>query len=523
MAKAPPYDRSPIVSPAVGPRARPRLGVWSGGIALEGGLVLTLGLTAIFVAIFGALSLLNYAHFAMGGDLTDYSQIVWNTVHGRVLQITNIGAPGNSLRGGHTEPILLLVALPYALLPDPRTLLVLQTLALGAGGPLVYRLARVHGHGQAAAATLALFYFLFPHVHYAGLHEFHPDPFAVPLLLGALLAFDLRRWGWVGVLVALTLLVKEQMAVYVFGMGCYWWLFRGERAAGQLTAAAAVLYTLGVLIPWYLLTSSQYAHDYGAFFGGLQRAASSAGAHAGAVDRLQAIARTLAEPDRRNNLLLAALPSGFLCLLDASALIALLPLAGLFAGDRHISDIWFHHYVSAVPVVLYATSRALARPFLVRRAAALSAGLVAWTAVVGYLYAAQPICEMHWIHAPSTVWTAGEHARAQAAFIRAVPPDASLAADPPLAAHLANRTTLYRLWDPREVRYAAYILVDLHADAPDPGIWLGMELRTERAALAAMARIGGYRLLRADRAHGLALYANCRGFPGTLGCAPGPG
>lgn len=496
-------------------RARP----WARVGSLELGLWVALALTLVYGVLFGTVSILSYEHFGMGGDLADYVQILWNTAHGRLMQITNIGAPGNSWRGGHSEPILLLLAIPYALIPDPRTILVLQTLAIASGGPLVYALARLHGHRALVAVALVAFYFAIPHTQYANLHQFHPDPLAVPALFGALLAFDLRRWRPLAVCVFFTLIVKEQMVLFVAGLGLYWWLGRGERRIGLLTIGAAALYALAVLLPWYLATASQYASDYSSFFGDMQRAVSGHAGHGGAlVARLQAISTLLADPTRRTNILLALLPTGLLFLLDASALIVLLPLAGLFMGDQQINAIWFHHYVTCVPVFLYGTSRALCRPALARRAGALSLLLVAWALVLGYFYAAQPISLMHWIYQPSSAWSMSDHERAQAAFVRAVPPTASLDADAPLASQLANRTTLYRLWHPREVLYAQYVLYDFHAEVVDPGPWLGMELKVEHTIFSAMQRYGGYRLIRADRRYGLVLYADCGRFPALSAC-----
>jgi hypothetical protein len=135
--------------------------------------------------------------------------------------------------------------------------------------------------------------------------------------------------------------------------------------------------------------------------------------------------------------------------------------------------------------------------------------LVVWALAIGYLYAEEPPSQMHWIFDSSTM-VATSHSRAQAAFIRGIPANIALDADPVLGAHLTNRRALYKLWDPRDPRWSSLILVDLYSDIPNPSTNLQMEIRTGAATVAYMRRAGGYALLRADRQHGLYLYANCR-------------
>jgi uncharacterized membrane protein len=479
---------------------------------LEAGLLLAILLAAGYTALFAAVSILRYLNFHYSGDTADYAQILWNTVHGRLLQKTDIYGVGTGLRGGHAEPLLLLLAIPYAIFPDPRTILLLQTLALASGGPLVYAMARVHGHGQRVALGLAAFYLVFPLVHYANLWDFHPDPFAVPALLGALLAFDLRRWRLLALCLAVILLTKEQMPLFVLGLGVYWWRWRGERRAGMLAVGAALLYGLLVLLPWYLLTSSQFGHDYNNYFSDALQAIQNSRGLAG---HLQALATVLGQEFRLQNLVLALLPSGLLFLLDGSAIVTVLPLAGLYVSNRFTNDFWFHHYVTCVPIILYGTSRVLLRPAMRGRAGMIAVLLCCWAGMLGYLYAASSLNMMHWIYQPSIFLTADDHVRAQNAIIRVVPAGAPLDSDSSLAAHLANRTYLYQIQVPSQPRLVPYTLLDLHQDMQNPPSWLVLN---NRNTYSYIQHTSGYRLARADRRHGLYLFANCARFPAAMGC-----
>ncbi|HXT34827.1 MAG TPA: DUF2079 domain-containing protein [Chloroflexota bacterium] len=482
---------------------------------IEIGLLLAILAALLYVGIATALDFRKYAVFLIGGDTADYTQELWLTIHGQLLAKTSVLTTVNQLRGDHVTPILLLLALPFRYLPDPRTLLVIQVLAVASGGILVYLIARLYKCAQLAAVSLVAFYFLYPVVHYATINDFHTDPLAVPTILGALYAFDTRRWRMLAVCLLLTLTIKEQMVLVVFGLGVYWWAFRGAPRIGQLAIGAAVLYALAVLLPWYLLTKNEFSHDYGGYFGQVVQAWHGIpGTASGIGTRLDRVADVLSRPFRLQNVIWALLPSGFLFLLDASALVLLLPLAGLYAGDPMINYYFYHHYIITVPFILYGAIRAVSRPLLLRWAPLIALLLVAWALALGYSYSSAPLNLMHLIHQPSLLMTTDRN-RAQAAMVRAIPADAPVDADYPLAAHLAKRTYLFQLQDARAAAHAQYILLDLHTDQVDPPGWMvGMDLQT----LASMRRSGGFKILRSVPEYGLFTYVNCRRFPDTPGC-----
>jgi uncharacterized membrane protein len=483
---------------------------------MESGLRWALLLSALYAGIFIVLGNLQYAAFHIGGDNANYTQILWNTIHGRWLQKTSLYALTDQLRGGHIDPILLLLAPFYWLVPDPRTLLVGQTLVLALGGLLVYHVARMQGRSQPVAVGLVVFYLVYPIVHYANIADFHCDPLAVPTILGALWAFDTRRWGWLALCVALTLLVKEELVVIVLGLGLYWALCRGERRVGMLTVAAAILYSVAVLLPWFLATKSQVLHDYQGYFGNVLHAWQGGGAEPNTfAARSHRLFALLTQGFRFQNEIWALLPAGCLFLLDTSALVLLLPLAGLYVSDLMTNYFFYHHYIVCVPILLYGTARALGRPVFARRNGRIVVILVVWACALDYSYSMAPLNLMHWLHQPALI-ASSAHSRAQEAIVRDIPADVPVDADYALAAHLANRIYLFQLQDVRQASLAPYILLDLHADYRNPPPWM---VAMDRATLAYMRATGGFRVWRADSAHGLYIYLNCRRFPTTTGCA----
>jgi hypothetical protein len=85
------------------------------------------GAVIIYVVLFSALSIARYETFhATTLDLGIFTQVTWNTAHGRLFE-TSIGRATNteligSYLGNHVRPILLVLAPFYRLWSDPRFL-----------------------------------------------------------------------------------------------------------------------------------------------------------------------------------------------------------------------------------------------------------------------------------------------------------------------------------------------------------------------------------------------------------------
>jgi uncharacterized membrane protein len=477
--------------------------------------VVTALIATLYVIVAIGVDLRKYAIFAIGGDTALHAQMLWNTLQGNVLAKTSVDAAVDHLRGGHMEPIMLLLALPYALDPDPCVLLVAQILAIAAGSVLVYGLCRLHGGEQRVAVALVAAYFLYPIVQYATINDFHPDPLAVPALLGALYAFDTRRWHWLALCLTLVLLTKEQMPVLVLGLGVYWWRWRGAPRVGLFTIAAALVYALAVLLPWFFATAGEFTRDYTGYFSELHRAwEGGPGLSDGFAARGYRLVQLLTEPFRMQNVFWALLPSGLLFLLDPVAVVLFLPLAGLYVADPMVNYYFYHHYIIVVPFALYGTVRVLSRNPFRTYAWPISLVLVAWTTALCVSYSANPLNLMHWMHQPSLL-AITDRTRAQEALLAAIPAAGSVDADSSLTAHLANRRYLFLMQNAGQARLAQYVALDLHTDLAHPPLWL---VGLDRSTLALMQHVGGCHGLRADPRYGLYLYVNCTGFPATPGC-----
>jgi uncharacterized membrane protein len=227
---------------------------------------IALALIALYVVVFGALSLLQHQAFRTSVfDLGNVDQALWNTAQGRILYFTTQPRMGNSRLGMHVEPILLPLALLYLVSPDPRVLLVLQTLAIGLSAWPVFLLARRKLDSPWAGVAFVAAYLLWPGLESANLFEFHAVAFSPLFMLWAFLFLEealegqeavpwwRNRWALFALFAFLALSTKEDISLLLLALGLYVFLVR-RRRAGLLIAAAGLIWFLlavQVVIPHF--------------------------------------------------------------------------------------------------------------------------------------------------------------------------------------------------------------------------------------------------------------------------------
>ncbi|WP_227738741.1 DUF2079 domain-containing protein [Thermococcus eurythermalis] len=175
------------------------------------------------------LSLLKFRYLRYTSfDLGIFTQSLAEFLHGRLFFNTGEWqAHGVSSHFGvHFQPILFLLVPLFWLFPSAKTLLVVQSLALGSSILLAYTLAR-----KVLNEKLALFltglYALNSSLIGINLFEFHPVSLAVPLfLLAAVFLVDGRKKAFFMTSVVL-LSVKEDAFLGVAALSLWWALHGG--------------------------------------------------------------------------------------------------------------------------------------------------------------------------------------------------------------------------------------------------------------------------------------------------------
>jgi uncharacterized membrane protein len=189
------------------------------------------GMACAYALIFGALSILRHESFHSGGfDLGIFDQNIWNSLHGRLFQVS-IPVKVTLSLGQHFSPLLLAIVPLYALWADPRTLLALQTVALATAALPLYWFARKQLGSELALALTAAF-FLSPALQSVNLWDFHEIALATPLLAFALYFLLNQRRGPFLICLILALLTKEEVGLIMAAFGIYIFFVQQQRRLG---------------------------------------------------------------------------------------------------------------------------------------------------------------------------------------------------------------------------------------------------------------------------------------------------
>lgn len=167
----------------------------------------------------------------------------------------------------HVSPIYYLLLPFYMIVPKPATLQVLQAAVLASAAIPLYLIAKRHGLHPFLRAALCALLFLYP--AYAGgtSYDIHENAFLTPLIFWLFYSLDCKKLPLTVLFVALTLMVKEDAAVYV-AVIALWLLLKGilrkgskwELVTGSVMLVLAVAYFFAVTA--YLANSGDGVMTY---------------------------------------------------------------------------------------------------------------------------------------------------------------------------------------------------------------------------------------------------------------------
>jgi uncharacterized membrane protein len=434
-------------------------------------------------------------------DLGFTDQILWNFLRGQVFRFTTyqhaefvtdvdlkaIRRP-DSLLAFHVEPILVLLAPLYLVVPDVRAILWLQGVALALAAIPAYRLARRRLGHPLAGLAFATVYLLSPLGQWAALADFHSVTLAAPLLMLAIDALDAghtRLFLLAGLLAAMT---KEEVGLVVAGLGLLGllrclslrigWLPAlglgpaaiscpdGWRRLGRASLAAVVLgigwsiFCVSIVIPYYSGgTISPFTVRY-AELGGSPLAALRT-----FVEHPSTYLHLVTRPEALGYLGTLLLVGGWLVLLAPELLVPAVPvlLLNILSASPWMSAGRAHYSASILPLVVAMACIAAQRfvtlhsRFGGEPASRPALGVVSFTAVLLSLVAYRqagigPLVD----GLPPPV--VSRHAELGRQLAASIPKEASVAASSALYPHLSQRAEAYLF---PTVRDAEYVLVDV--------------------------------------------------------------
>jgi len=222
-------------------------------------------LIILYVGYFTYSSVLRYQTlYASYFDLGIMHQTVYNSFQAikkfdfsRFLELTNPYGPEQIKRMAiHNDIILGLISLLYFIYPGPETLLVLQTIVVGLGGWIIYKICQKifekNKYKEIIGLVFTFVYFIYPPLERSNLYDFHAVVLATTLLL-LMYYFWLQKKYWLSFLFfAISLLTKEQIALTTlfFGAHVFYqsWLTRDKKKIFSI----AIILISGI---WFLVAN----------------------------------------------------------------------------------------------------------------------------------------------------------------------------------------------------------------------------------------------------------------------------
>src|SRR3989339_1409407 len=199
-------------------------------------LLVTVALIHFVVAL--RMNWASYDNFDFGKfDLGNMTQMVWNTLHGRTLYLTDyFGTNLPRWSMSHVDPILLLFVPVFFFYQHPLTLVFSQVFLITISSFILYFLADLLLKSKMQAMFVALAFLLYPAVGFlAAKTTFHGVTVAIPFFLLAIFVYEkmcitsqvtktnlLLFW----LFSIITMSGKEQLPVYVFLFSLFAIFFR---------------------------------------------------------------------------------------------------------------------------------------------------------------------------------------------------------------------------------------------------------------------------------------------------------
>lgn len=407
----------------------------------------TLGfLIVLYCLYFTLASFLRFDNFYTGRfDLGNMAQTVWNTAHGRIFTLTNPnGTDVVSRLSTHADFLLILLAPFYYLWPNPKNLLLIQTIVVSFGAVFVYLLSRDILKNKGLSLALAFSYLLNPGVQRSNLYDFHAVTLATTFLLAAF--YFLRKYRYLpfALFAFLAAITKEQVWVIIGLFGLYMAFIQRKKVLGVallIICFTVFYYLIARAIP-QALGSKHFALSYYSDFGEKPSSIIK-----NIIFSPLKTSSVMLRPDRLKYLLQVFTPLGFVSFLAPFFLIFALPdlVINLLSSNSQLHQIYYQYTSTITPFLFIATLYGLFYlkklfpkiPFFL-----LTMYILFWAFLGSYLFgplpfAKEPNIDMFTKQLPERKFIQK--------YLQSIPRRYSVAASNNLGSHLSQRQNIYTI------------------------------------------------------------------------------
>jgi uncharacterized membrane protein len=217
----------------------------------------------IVLAVMVALYTLIYFFWNMSRHASFNSFAVDVSVYLQALSNWNLYTPilNKSLFMEHFSPLLFIFVPIIKIINIPSALFFIQALVIAAAAVPLYYLSRRLGADEWPATLFSFLYLNFIYTRQMAFSDFHIENF-IPLAIFSLFYLFLAKRDWkFWLLLAVCLLIKEDMGFYLFPWALIFAIFKPEERTPALIAAA-VAFLGGILSLMFLLPLNKGVYPY---------------------------------------------------------------------------------------------------------------------------------------------------------------------------------------------------------------------------------------------------------------------
>lgn len=409
-------------------------------------LCILLFLILCYCAYFITATIMRYNNYYTGRfDLGNMDQTVWNTLHGRIFQLTNPDSTNITTRlGTHADFILILLAPLYFVWTDPRMLLIIQTIILSLGALFVYLIGNSVIKNKKASLLLAFAYLLNPAMQFTNLFDFHPVTLTTTFLLATFYFLNKKRYLLFSLFLFLSVLTKEELWFTATLFGLYLVSIEKKRVWGSVLVLTGLLMfylLIAVIIP-YARGGQHFALAYFSAFG-----STPAQVIKNIISHPLKVFQIIFAKPEREFLGQILLPLGFIPLFAPFLLAFALPdlIINLLSDDSSMHQIYFQYTAGITPFLFVAAIYSIY--FLSRKMHFITPLMFSTFILITSLYSAYLFGPLPGAKDANLYMFTNQltYTNIIDSYIQKIPPKYSIAASNNIGSHLSHRQRIYTI------------------------------------------------------------------------------
>lgn len=361
----------------------------------------------------------------------------------------------------HISPIYYLMLPAYLLFRSPVTLQLCQAAVVALGIIPVHMLSRRLGLSPWQKMLVSAIYAFYPALSTSCFYDLHENCFLPVCLLSMFLCYETKKFPLMYLFAALTLMVKEDSAVYILIFAVFIMLSEKSFFHGAVLAVTAVGYfaVCIALLNGFGMGAMSWRYEnliYGES-GGLFGVISTAILNPGYV-LSQSVTTSDGGAQKLLYLIQMLLPVGFLPFASKKAsrwLLAAPVLINLLTMYGYQYDLGFQYHFGAAAFFVYAMIKNIPQIKPDIRAGAL------WLAVISCFCLYTTFVTREAAFRLSAYRSGRENFIAAEEFLDTIPEDSSVCASSMLVAHLADRDEIYELESHGNEPDVDFVVIDL--------------------------------------------------------------